>query len=105
MPLWERRPSKGVRRGATHADADHLQAWAAQRSGVEAYVEPRTTVTEWTVMLIAGTGEWTRRRVAGQREAHELAKKLGVPIYDVAATGYPQRKREWDARRSAEGKG
>jgi hypothetical protein len=103
MPLWERRPKAGKPRGSTRTDLDHLVDWARARSGVEAYVEPRTVVTEWTVMLIAGTGEWTRRRVPGQREAHELAKKLGVPIYDVAATGYPQRKRDWDARRATEG--
>ena len=104
MPLWERRPKKGIRREASHDDLAHLTEWARTRPGCEAYVEPRTTVTEWTVMLIAGTGEWTRRRVPGQREAHEWAKKQAVPIYDVAAVGYPQRKRDWDARRAAEGR-
>ena len=31
--------------------------------GVEAYVEPKTTVTDVTVVLVADDGEWTRRRV------------------------------------------
>jgi hypothetical protein len=102
MAMFTRRPKAGRTRTAGSADRAHLEAFAAAHSGVEAFVEPRTTVTEWTVMLVAGSGEWTRRRVPGQREAHELARRLGIPIYDVAAVGYPQRKRDWDARQRRE---
>ena len=63
------------------------------------YVEPRTTVTPTTIVLIATTGEWTRRRVADERAAAGLAKELGVPVYDVQLTGYPPRMREWNARK------
>ena len=37
--------------------------------GVEAYVEPKTTVTDVTVVLVAADGEWTRRRIVGERGA------------------------------------
>jgi hypothetical protein len=97
--MFTRRPRAGTTRAAGSADRQHLEAFAAAHPGVEAYIEPRTTVTEWTVMLVAAGGEWTRRRVPGRREAHELARHLGIPIYDVAAVGYPQRKRDWDAKR------
>ena len=99
MALFTRRPKRGRTRESSNADREHLVAFARGHRGVEAYVEPRTAVTEWTVMLIAGSGEWTRRRVRGQRAAHDLAKRLKIPIYDVAAVGYPQRKRDWDAER------
>lgn len=94
----------GTLRPAGSADREHLQSWAASRPGVEAFLEPRTTVTEATMMLIAGDGEWTRRRVPSPEHARELCKKLAIPIYDAAILGYPQRKRDFDARRAAEGR-
>lgn len=93
-----RRTRPGVRRGATHDDVDHLADWAAQRRGVEAFVEPATTVTEMTVVLIAHDGEWTRRRVDGDDGARKIGKRLKIPIYDVAKVGYPQRMRDYQAR-------
>ena len=96
-----RRDRPGVLRSGSDADADHLAAWAAARRGVEAFVEPRTTVTETTVVLVAHDGEWTRRRVAGDDGARRLGKRLKVPIYDVAKVGYPQRMRDHDARQRA----
>lgn len=89
--------SGGVR-GASSADVEHLINWAAQRRGVEGYLEPRTTVTETTLMLIAHDGEWTRRRVDGPAAAHRLTRKIGIPLYEVSKVGYPQRMRDFQAR-------
>jgi len=50
------------------------------------------------VVLIASDGEWTRRKVGSPEQAAKLAAKLGIPIYDVAAVGYPPRMREWTRR-------
>ncbi len=61
------------------------------------YVEPRTSVTPTTAVLIATSGEWTRRRVSDPRAAGALARELGVPVYDVQQTGYPARMRAWTA--------
>ncbi|GAB4587673.1 oxidoreductase [Nocardia sp. NPDC127526] len=85
-------------RGVDAADAAHLAQWARTHYGVEAYVEPRTTVTDVTVVLVAHDGEWTRR-VVGERGAQRLSASLGVPVYDVRKVGYPQRMRDYDARR------
>ncbi|HEY0640366.1 MAG TPA: oxidoreductase [Pseudonocardiaceae bacterium] len=95
--LRRRRPGAGPR-PSSDADTEHLRAWASTRRGVEAFVEPRTTVTETTVVLVAHDGEWTRRRVAGPEAARKFARKLRMPIYDVALVGYPRRMREYDAR-------
>ncbi|GAB2680812.1 hypothetical protein GCM10027271_47390 [Saccharopolyspora gloriosae] len=75
-----------------------MRAWAQQRHGVEAFVEPRTTVTETTVLLVAHDGEWTRRRVNGPEAAFRFARKHGLPCYEVAKLGYPQRMRDYQAR-------
>jgi len=103
--LLSRRKNKraGTLRGASSTDIAHLVQFVKSRPGVEAYIEPRTTVTETTVVLVASTGEWTRRRVAGAEGARDFARKHGVPLYDVGVVGYPQRMRDWTAKRKANG--
>lgn len=87
---------------AQSGDTEHLRQWAQARRGVEAFVEPRTTVTQTTVVLVAVDGEWTRRRIDGPDGARRLAKSLKIPVYDVQIVGYPQRMRDYDARRRVE---
>ncbi|WP_344173661.1 hypothetical protein [Pilimelia columellifera] len=77
----------------------HLEKFIQSRYGVEAYLEPRTTVTETTVLLVAHDGEWTRRRVADPQAARRFAHQQGVPLYDVTLVGYPQRMRDYNERR------
>jgi hypothetical protein len=84
------------------ADLSYLRQWVAEHEGVEAYVEPRTTVTDVTVVLVAADGEWTRRRAGGDAGARQLSDKLRIPVYDVQKVGYPQRMRDYDARRRIE---
>jgi hypothetical protein len=99
--LWARLRGGG-RRGAlrrsTADDEAYLRAWAAAHEGVEAFVEPRTAVTDTTIVLVANDGEWTRRRVAGPAGARKLARSMRMPVYDVQIVGYPQRMRDHDAR-------
>ena len=103
MRLFRRRSRAGVVRQADGADVAHLAEFARSHTGVEAFVEPPTTVSTTTVVFVASTGEWTRRRIRDARSAHELANRLGVPSYDAAVVGYPQRMRDWNARRAAGG--
>lgn len=98
MALFRRKKRPGTMRESTNADTAHLEAFATSRRGVEAYVEPRTAVTEATVVFVASDGEWTRRRIDGPDGAQKLARKLAIPVYDAAVMGYPERMREWSAR-------
>lgn len=100
-----RKGRPGTLRTSDSQDAAHLSAFASSRSGVEAFLEPRTAVTETTVVLVAATGEWTRRRVAGADGARSFAKKHAIPLYDVSVVGYPQRMRDWTARQKQERSG
>lgn len=88
----------GTLRTANSMDYRHLDEWANSRTGVEAYVEPRTTVTETTVVLVAHDGEWTRRRVASLSAAQDFGRKRSIPVYEVSRTGYPQRMRDYTER-------
>jgi hypothetical protein len=86
----------GVLRTADNGDEIHLYEFIQSRRGVEGFVEPRTTVTDVTLLLVAHDGEWTRRRVPSVQWAHEFANRNGVPSYDAALVGVPQRMREWN---------
>ncbi|MFI1461585.1 oxidoreductase [Nocardia carnea] len=96
-------PGRGrVSRGRS-PEAAYLADWVRTHTGVEGFVEPKTTVTDVTAVLVAADGEWTRR-IVGERGARRLARDLGIPVYDVGKTGYPQRMRDYDARRRIERK-
>jgi hypothetical protein len=97
------RKRPGTLRSATSDDVDHLREFIRSRPGVEAYLEPRTAVTDTTVVLVAADGEWTRRRVSDPDAAAGLARKHAIPLYDAVKVGYPQRMRDWTARRKADG--
>ena len=94
--------ARGGRGNDPAADLAYMRQWVAEHSGVEAFIEPQTTVTELTVVLVAGDGEWTRRRAGGDSGAKKLSDRLNIPVYDVQKVGYPQRMRDHDARRRIE---
>jgi hypothetical protein len=90
-------------REATADDLDALREFARTRQGVEFYVEPETMVTDTTAVAVAADGEWTRRRVGSPRVIRQVAKQLGLPVYDVQIVGYPERMRAYNARLKAAG--
>jgi hypothetical protein len=95
--------SPGTLRTGSSSDTRHLDEFVATRSGVEAFIEPRTTITDTTVLLVAHDGEWTRRRVDGPEGAEKFARRHSMPLYDAVKVGYPQRMRDFNARRKANG--
>jgi len=98
------RPTGGARTGSTtvraadKVDVLHLESWVEERRGVEGFVEPRTAVSEVTLLLVAHDGEWTRRRVPSVKWAHDFCNKQQVPSYDAAVVGIPQRMRDYNSR-------
>jgi hypothetical protein len=77
----------------------YLEDFVRTRRGVEGFIEPRTTVTQTTLLLIAHDGEWTRRRVPSPDAARQFAHRMAMPIYDIALVGYPQRVRDYNERK------
>ncbi|NKX93157.1 oxidoreductase [Sanguibacter hominis ATCC BAA-789] len=84
--------------GSRRATVAHLTSFVREKVGVEAYVEPPVTDTPPSILLVATTGEWTRRAAPDERSAWKVAESLGVPVYNVQFTGYPQRYRDWNSR-------
>ena len=107
MGLFRRRAQRGSTlsgRPTAAEDLAHLEQFVRSRRGVEGFIEPRTTVTHTTMILIAHDGEWTRRRVADPAAAWDFGRRLGLPVYDVRLVGYPQRMRDFNARQKRAGR-
>ncbi|MEU7869824.1 hypothetical protein [Dactylosporangium sp. NPDC049140] len=98
MAWFRRRKPAAGGRAASREDLAYLEEFVRSRRGVEGFIEPRTTVTETTLLLIAHDGEWTRRRMDSPQAARQFAHRLSMPVYDIALVGYPQRWRDYNAR-------
>ena len=90
-------------RASDKADQQHLWDFVASRTGVEGFVEPRTAVSDVTLLLVAHDGEWTRRRVKSIGLAHDFCNQNKVPSYDAALVGIPQRMRDYNSRKKRDG--
>jgi hypothetical protein len=90
-------------RAADNVDADHLNEFVSTRKGIEGFVEPRTAVSDVTLLLVAIDGEWTRRRVPSVDWAHKFCNRHQIPSYDAAVVGVPQRMRDYNRRKKLQG--
>ncbi len=81
-------------------DVAHLVEWMRTRRGIEIYTEPKTSLNQPTMLLVAHDGEFTRRPVRSPVDAEKFARKHGLPIYDATVIGYPQRMRDYSRRQT-----
>ena len=66
------------------------------RDGVEAFVEPPTSVYAMTLCLVAADGEYLRQPVKDEKQAKRLCGEYGIPLYDARIVGYPKRMRDYE---------
>lgn len=112
VKFWQKRRSKKKTdsiqkespKQAREQTYEHLAHFINTRVGVEAFVEPETNVTQPTMVLIATSGEWTRRKIPTLTAGWEMARELGIPVYDVNQVGYPDRMRRWNSAKRAQWK-
>ena len=79
-------------------DEQHLAQFVTSREGVEGFVEPRTAVSDVTLLLVAWDGEFTRRRVPSADWAYKFCQRRGIKAYEAGVVGIPQRMREYISR-------
>jgi len=91
-------------RASDAGDREHPSSWVSERRGVEGFVEPRTAVSDVTLLLVAHDGEWTRRRVPSIEWAHDFCNRFQVPSYDAGLVGIPQRMRDYNSRMKKQGR-
>ena len=88
-------------RGSSKADLDALRQFAETRQGVEGWIEPQTSVTHTTLLLVAHDGESIRRRVSSPQAGYDFARrKLKIPVYDSNLVPIAARKRDYDLRKA-----
>lgn len=88
-------------RASDNEDIRHLTSWMKARRGVEGFVEPRTAVSDVTLLLVAHDGEWTRRRVPSESWARDFGRKHDLAVYEAGVVGIPQRMRDYNRRKKA----
>lgn len=89
-------PSKATA-PASRTSTRELEQFAATRSSVEGYLEPRTAIYSTTLLLVADDGEYLRRPIGDAEHAAQLCRRLNLPLYDAARVGYPKRMRDYDS--------
>ena len=106
-----RRPSGDTSRtgstrvpASTNDDEQHLEQFATSREGVEGFVEPRTAVSDVTLLLVAWDGEYTRRRVPSADWAYAFCRRRGINAYEAGVVGIPPRMREYIKRQKQRGR-
>jgi hypothetical protein len=82
-------------RASSGEDEAHLADFVSTREGVEGWVEPRTAVSDVTLLLVAWDGEYTRRRVPSADWAYRFCQSRGVRAYEAGVVGIPQRMRDY----------
>lgn len=96
----KRRPASPSTSAASREANAELERFAESRIGVEAYLEPKTTIYSTTVLLVADDGEYLRRPVKDRGQAATFCRDLNIPLYDARKVGYPQRMRDYDQGRA-----
>jgi hypothetical protein len=86
----------------SRSDLSGLESFAAERHGIEGFVEPQTATSPVTLLLVDRDGDHVRASVRDPRDAMAFCKSKSIPLYDAQVIGYPKRMKEFE-KRSKEG--
>lgn len=96
---WEPRTQQIARQlkvgAGTPEDRERILAFLDSRTGVEAFVEPRTVIHPLSIVLVADDGEWMRIELRDDRFLRELARTRRLRVQDATRVGYPERMRRY----------
>lgn len=76
-----------------------MDEFVRTRRGVEAWIEQPTSFNPPSILLVAADGESTRRGLASADEGYGFARRHNIPCYDAGVVPYPQRMRDYGARK------
>ncbi|MFP5299292.1 MAG: oxidoreductase, partial [Actinomycetota bacterium] len=82
-----------------------LEQWVQGRRGLEGYIEPRTATNPTTLLMVDRDGDYLRAPVREPEEAIGFCNALGIPVYDAAVMGYPDRMKGRPRREEVEIRG
>ena len=100
LRAWFKGDSKRTKPKSTdhssRSSTKELEEFLRSRTGVKAFLEPKTAIYSNTLLLVADDGEYLRRPIKGLDQAREVCGKGDIPLYDAAKVGYPKRMRDYD---------
>jgi hypothetical protein len=76
-----------------------LEGFARERKGVEGFIEPRTSTSPTTLLLVDRDGDHLRGPVREPQDAAAFCESFGIPVYDAQVIGYPRRMKEFEKNR------
>lgn len=76
-----------------------LDVFVAERKGVEGYIEPQTSTSPTTLLLVDRDGDHLRAPVREPDDAIGFCERHGIPVYDAQVIGYPKRMKDFERRR------
>lgn len=76
-----------------------LEAFAAERKGIEGFIEPKTATSPTSLLLVDRDGEHLRAPVREPSDAAAFCERHSIPVYDAQVIGYPKRMKDFERRR------
>ena len=76
-----------------------LEPFVAERKGIEGYIEPRTSTSPATLLLVDRDGDHLRAPVREPADAVAFCESHAIPVYDAQVIGYPKRMKDFEKRR------
>ena len=97
---WDRRTEQLKREvkhigGPTEQRAE-IAGWLDEHAGVEAFVEPKTVVSNLSVVFVDADGDWRRFELAEDRFLKQIARERRIVVMDATRVGYPPRMQRRD---------
>ena len=77
-----------------------LEPFVAERKGVEGFIEPKTSTSSTSLLLVDRNGDHLRAPVREPTDAVAFCEQHAIPVYDAQVVGYPKRMKEFEKRRN-----
>jgi len=77
-----------------------LEPFVAERKGVEGFIEPKTSTSSTSLLLVDRNGDHLRAPVREPADAVAFCEQHAIPVYDAQVVGYPKRMKEFEKRRN-----
>ena len=76
-----------------------LEGFVAERKGIEGFIEPQTSTSPTTLLLVDRDGAHLRAPVHEPADAAAFCEKHSIPVYDAQVIGYPRRMKDFEKKR------
>jgi len=76
-----------------------LEPFVLARKGIEGFIEPQTSTSPTTLLLVDRDGDHRRAPVREPADAVDFCERNAIPVYDAQVIGYPKRMKDFERQR------